>query len=77
MQIDYLVLVKKVAWKGRHKIQNKWEPEEYVVLQQPNKRIQRVKHVGNGNMLLSLGIKFIPKIDPDTKSDQEEEPKSS
>ena len=37
LEIDDLVLVKRVAWKGRHKIQNKWEPEEYVVLEQPNR----------------------------------------
>ena len=30
-----IVLVKRVAWKGRHKIQNKWEPSEYVVIEQP------------------------------------------
>ena len=83
MQIDDLVLVKRVAWKGRHKIQNKWEPEEYVVLEQPNKRIPvyKVKPVSNGkervlhrNMLLPLGIKFIPEVNSDIESDQEEEP---
>ena len=76
-------MVKRAAWKGKHKIQNKWEPEEYVVLAQPNKRIPvyKVKSVGNGkervlhrNMLLPLGIKFIPEIDTDIESDQEEEP---
>ena len=30
LQVDDLVLVKRVAWKGRHKIQNNWEPEEYI-----------------------------------------------
>ena len=39
LQIDDLVLVKRVAWKGRHKIQNKWEPDEYVVVAQPNKNV--------------------------------------
>ena len=34
-----IVLVKRVAWKGRHKIQNKWEPNEYVVIEQPNLKI--------------------------------------
>ena len=34
-----IVLVKRVAWKGRHKIQNKWEPSEYVVIEQPNLKI--------------------------------------
>ena len=30
-----IVLVKVVAHKGRHKLQDKWEPEEYVVVEQP------------------------------------------
>ena len=30
-----LVLVKIVAHKGRHKLQDRWEPEEYVVIEQP------------------------------------------
>ena len=71
LQINDLVLVKRVAWKGRHKIQNKWEPEEYLILSQPNKSIPvyKVKHVGNGkervfhrNMLLPLGIKFVLRL---------------
>ena len=50
LQIDDLVLVKRVAWKGRHKIQNKQEPEEYVIFEQPNKSVlvYRVKPVSNG-----------------------------
>ena len=68
LQIDDLVLVKRIVWKGRHKIQNKWEPEEYVVLEQPNKSISvyKVKSIANSkerilhrNMVLPLGIKFI------------------
>ena len=31
-----LVLVKKVAWVSRHKIQDKWEEGEYVVLSRPD-----------------------------------------
>ena len=82
LQIDDLVLVKRVAWKGRHKIQNKWEPEEYVVLEQPNTGIPvyKVKSIANSkerilhrNMLLPLGIKFIPEHDSDINSNQEEE----
>ena len=81
LQIDDLVLVKRVAWKGRHKIQNKWKPEEYVVLEQPNKSVPvcKVKLVGNGkervlhtNMLLPLGIKLVTENDSDIESDQEE-----
>ena len=83
LQIDDLVLLKRVAWKGRHKIQNKWEPEEYIVLEQPNKSIPvyRVELISNGkervlhrNMLLLLGIKFVPENDSDIDSDQGEEP---
>ena len=50
LQIDDLVLVKRVAWKGRHKIQNKWEPEEYIIVEQPNKSVPvyKGKPVGNG-----------------------------
>ena len=77
LQIDDLVLVKRVAWKGRHKIQNRWEPKENVVLEQPNKSIPvyKVKPVGTGkeralhrNMLLPLGIKFVPEIHSDIES---------
>ena len=30
-----LVLVKQTTWKGRHKIHDKWEDEEYQVMGQP------------------------------------------
>ena len=30
-----LVLVKQTAWKGRHKIQDRWESKEYQVVGQP------------------------------------------
>ena len=43
MQIDDIVLVKGVAWKGRHKIQNKWEPSEYIVVDQPNLKVPEYK----------------------------------
>ena len=51
LQIDELVFVKRVAWNGRHKIQNKWEQEEYVILKQPNKSVPvyKVKLVSDGN----------------------------
>ena len=32
LQEKDVVLVKIVAHKGRHKLQDKWEPEEYVVV---------------------------------------------
>ena len=76
-----IILVKRVAWKGRHKIQNKWEPSEYVVIEQPNLDIPvyKVKSLEDGkikvlhrNMLLPLGLKFLPE--DDSEQDSEEEP---
>ena len=34
--IGDLDLVKKTAWKGRHKIQDRWKSDEYQVIGQPN-----------------------------------------
>ena len=68
---------------GTHKIQNKWEPDEYIVLSQPNKSVPvyKVKPIGNGkervlhrNMLFPLAIRFVPENDSDIDSDQREEP---
>ena len=69
-----LVLVKIVAHKGRHKFQDRWEPEEYVVIEQPiaGTPVYKVKPVnGNNvrtlhrNLLLPLGV----KLEPDYESD--------
>ena len=69
-----LVLVKIVAHKGRHKLQDRWEPEEYVVIEQPiaGTPMYKVKPVnGNNvrtlhrNLLLPLGV----KLEPDYESD--------
>ena len=82
LQIDDIVLVKRVAWKGRHKIQNKWEPSEYVVVDQPNLKVPVYKvkslednkeRVLHRNMLLPLGIKFIPEEESDHDSEEEPE----
>ena len=35
LHVGDLVLVKQTAWKGRHKIQDHWEEEEYQVVDQP------------------------------------------
>ena len=35
LDVGDLVLVKQTAWKGRHKIQDHWEEEEYQVVDQP------------------------------------------
>ena len=69
-----LVLVNIVAHKGRHKLQDRWEPEEYVVIEQPiaGTPVYKVKPVnGNNvrtlhrNLLLPLGV----KLEPDYESD--------
>ena len=70
-----VVLVKIVAHKSRHKIQDKWEPEEYVVIEQPiaGTPVYKVQPVTGGNirtlhrnLLLPLGV----KLEPDYKSDE-------
>ena len=43
LQEKDLVLVKIVAHKGRHKLQDKWEPEEYVVVEQPIAVLQSIE----------------------------------
>ena len=82
LQIDDLVLVKRVAWEGKHKIQNKWEPSEYVVVEQPNLNVPmyKVRSLDDGkervlhrNMLLPLGIKFTPEDESDYDSEEEPE----
>ena len=52
LQEKDLVLVKIVAHKGRHKLQDKWEPEEYVVVEQPiaGTPVYRVQPVTGGNI---------------------------
>ena len=74
LQEKDLVLVKIVAHKGRHKLQDKWEPEEYVVVEQPitGTPVYRVQPVTGGNiktlhrnLLLPLGVKLEPDYDSD------------
>ena len=74
LQEKDLVLVKIVAHKGRHKLQDKWEPEEYVVVEQPiaDTPVYRVQPVTGGNiktlnrnLLLPLGVKLEPDYDSD------------
>ena len=74
LQEKDIVLVKVVAHKGRHKLQDKWGPEEYVVIEQPiaGTPVYKVQPVNGGNirtlhrnLLLPLGV----KLEPDYKSD--------
>ena len=63
LSVGDLVLVKQTAWKGRHKIQDRWEDREYQVADQPTPGIPvyTVKSLGGGqtkvlhrNLLLPL-----------------------
>ena len=69
-----LVLVKIVAHKGRHKLQDRWEPEEYVVIEQPiaGTPVYKVKPV-NGDSVRTLHRNLLPplgvKLEPDYESD--------
>ena len=74
VQVNDLVLVKIVAHKARHKIQDKWESEEYIVIEQPipGTPVYRVRPVTgtkvrtlHRNLLLPLGVKYQPDIDSD------------
>ena len=50
LDIGDLVLVRKTAWKGKHKIQDRWESNEYQVIGQPNSGIPvyKVESVAGG-----------------------------
>ena len=52
LQEKDIVLVKIVAHKGRHKLQDKWEPEEYVVIEQPiaGTPVYKVQPANGGNI---------------------------
>ena len=63
LDIGDLVLVRKTAWKGKHKIQDRWESDEYQLIGQPNPGIPvyKVESVAGGrtrvlhrNLLLPL-----------------------
>ena len=69
-----VVLVKIVAHKSRHKIQDKWEPEEYVVIEQPiaGTPVYKVQPVTGGNIRTlhrNLLLPLCVKLEPDYKSD--------
>ena len=85
LQEKDLFLVKIVAHKGRHKLQDKWEPEEYVVVEQPiaGTPVYRVQPVTGGNirtlhrnLLLPLGVKLEPDYDSDDSILEEDDSSS-
>ena len=52
LEVGNLVLVKQAAWKGRHKIQDRWESGGYQVVDQPTPGVPvyTVKSVAGGRM---------------------------
>ena len=85
LQEKDLVLVKIIAHKGRHKLQDKWEPEEYVVVEQPiaGTPVYRVQPVTGGNirtlhrnLLLPLGVKLESDYDSDDSILEEDDSSS-
>ena len=87
LDIGDLVLVRKTAWKGRHKIQDRWESDEYQVIGKPNPGIPvyEVKSVAGGrtrvlhqNLLLPLQGRVRQQggqelEDPQSPEEEEEE----
>ena len=70
-----LVLVRIVKWTERHKIQEKWEQEEYVVVSQPDPflSVYKVRPISGGNtrtlhrnLLLPLGLQMKSTEDQDS-----------
>ena len=78
LQPGDLCLVKKTSWKARHKIQNRWEDDLYVILSQTNEDIpvytirntitadEKTLH---SNLLLPLGYSLHVQI-PDEEEEQ-------
>ena len=69
------MLVRVVKWTERHKIQDKWEQEEYVVVSQPDPflPVYRVRPISGGNvrtlhrnLLLPLGLQMKSIEDQDS-----------
>ena len=85
LEIGDLVLVIKTAWKGKHKIQDRWESDEYKVIGQstPGVPVCKVDCVAGGgtrilhrNLLLPLQGKMKPQGElevEDLPSPQEDE----
>ena len=70
-----LVLVRIVKWTERHKIQDKWEQEKYVVVSQPDPflPVYKVRPISGGNtrtlhrnLLLPLGLQMKSTEDQDS-----------
>ena len=89
LDIGDLVLVKETAWKGKHKIQDRWESDEYQVIDQPTPGIPvyKVKCIAGGrtrvlhcNLLLPLQGRLRQsegQVGIDTPDPEEEEEEDS
>ena len=88
MDIGDLVLVRKTAWKDKHKIQDRWESDEYLVIEQPTPAIPvyKVKCIARGrtrvlhhNLLQPLQGRLrqaeeqVGRDDPDPEKEEEED----
>ena len=89
LDIGHLVLVKKTAWKGEQKIQDRLESDEYQVIEQPTPGIPvyKVKCITGGrsrvlhcNLLLPLQGRLRQsegQVEIDTPDPEEEEEEDS
>ena len=90
LDVGDLVLVKQTAWKGRHKIQDRWEDEEYQVVEQPTPGVPVyvVKSIAGGrprvlhrNLLLPLQGRLRQegaiKDDSDSEGEASDTPKAT
>ena len=86
LKVNDLVLVKIVAHKARHKLQDRWESEEYIVVEQPipGTPVYRVKPVSGGktktlhrNLLLPLGVKYVDDTHPEDSESSDSDSDSS
>ena len=75
-----VVLVRRTAWKSRHKIQNRWEDEDYVIIDQPNSDIPvyKVRNLITNqektlhrNLLLPMGYSLNPVVEDENDTDEE------
>ena len=84
LKVGELVFVKQTVWKGRHRIQDRWEDEEYQVVDQPTPGVpvHAVKSIVGGrprvlhrNVLLPLQGRIIQEdgVGEEDSSDSESE----
>ena len=73
LDIGDLVLVKKTAWKGKHEIQDRWESDEYQVIEQPTPGIPvyKVKCIAGARLGYCITTYCFPcKVDSGNQKDR-------